>query len=268
MTSAAEMSTLEAIRLENQRLMEEIQKLVVHNTKRQRELLSLNEERDQIVAEGHEQVRVLTDELKQLDSEYASVKMECDRLISVICAQTGNNDIRQALDLTREYDVIEEEDAHSDHSTVSSGSTASSSSSSSTLSSLSGPGRPPMPRGQPKKMSIDIDLERMEMDSASPVEPGAVSKPIKKMQSMPMMPAASPLGGDSPTTAKTRPSSRSDQNSFRLSQLPPQHRQHQPLRSPMLAYKAHSVLKTTQAHLNNFRRHSGSQRKMKDTVAS
>ncbi|KAJ0398517.1 hypothetical protein P43SY_004096 [Pythium insidiosum] len=264
MASTEDLSTLDAIREENQRLMDEIQKLVMHNTKRQRELLSLNAERDEIIAQGHEQVRELTEELKQLDSEYASVKMECDRLISAI-TQTGNGDIRQALDLTRDYDAIEEEDTHSDHSTISSGSTASSSSS--TLSSSGGPtGRPPMVRGQPKKMSIDIDLERMELDP-SPVEPATVSKPYKKIQSMPVLPAEQLLGV-SPRTPTTRATSRSDQNSFRLSQLPPQHKQQHSKSSPMLAYKAHSVLKTTQAHLNNFRRHSGSQRRMRDAVVS
>lgn len=243
-------SQLTAVEQENKNLMEEIQKLMLHNTKLQRELMTLNATREHIITEGHDRVAALTDELKQVDTELGTVRNECDRIIQAICEHNQASNLRSLGDLTA--DIIEEEDHESDHSTASTASTSSFHSASRGDPSLSrsggttgaGSGRPPL--ASSKKMSIDIDEVRVPKYCKSISAASAdrdtimnrITRSVKKAQSMPQM------------HADARPSI---QHALATN-------------SPMLAYKANAMLKATQSHLNNFRRHSGPYRQNRDTV--
>lgn len=51
------------LRAENERIAAEINELMMRNTRLQRELMSLNTNRDVVVSQGNNRVRVLTDEV-------------------------------------------------------------------------------------------------------------------------------------------------------------------------------------------------------------
>jgi hypothetical protein len=194
-------------------------------------------------------------QLKQVDSELNTVRGDCDRIIAVICEHKQSAIVRSLGDLTFDPEApIEEEDIHSDHSTASTASSTSSFRSTRSASrggkgkSDSSAGRPPLS----SQKSIDIDDEQSPVFakptarkvSDAPIMSqrdtimSRISRSVKKAQSMP--------------SADMRPSV--------------QHGLDSPINSPMLAYKANAVLRATQSHLNNFRRHSGPYRRNRDTV--
>jgi hypothetical protein len=61
-------SPLTVVQRENRRLQEEIQRVMMHNTKLQRDLMSLNASREHMVAQAHERVAQLTEEVRGLRS--------------------------------------------------------------------------------------------------------------------------------------------------------------------------------------------------------
>ncbi|TMW57346.1 hypothetical protein Poli38472_003271 [Pythium oligandrum] len=239
MTEMTPDERVEAVSEENRQLMNEIQKLMVHNTKLQRELRDLNNDRDHFVAEGHERVATLTAELKKIDKEYTSLRTKCDRMTATICEYNENMAVARKLGMggrPAPVERIDEEDLKSDRSTASTASTASSSGGSSRgqrSRSIFGSGKPPVSSRGPKQ--VDVEQPR----------------PKTLQRSMSQNPSL--------MTRITRSMSRQQS-------VPDPRAQELEENSPMLAYKAASMLRQTSAHLNNFRRHSGPYRKNRETV--
>uniref|UniRef100_K3X4B4 Uncharacterized protein n=1 Tax=Globisporangium ultimum (strain ATCC 200006 / CBS 805.95 / DAOM BR144) TaxID=431595 RepID=K3X4B4_GLOUD len=283
------MATLVEIRVENERIKEEIHALVMRNTKLQREILTATTTRELAAVKGSNKVQELTDELNALDDELTSVRAQCDAI------HKANNAHKHApTDLERLGEEISNESSMS--------STRFRRMSSAILGAngpISSHGKPVLaPTGFPEKekertrgmsvanvirrgsvmMRFTSTLAKKASSSSSNSSPAAVhdnesvddSDDNRSINIDEISPLPSPFTpSSSGSSVRSTTSSSSGRSGSGRGGRPPQRPPTQNASANVLMYKStdekKSLVDSNPLHLNNFRRRERSSRKLLET---